>query len=407
MKIIEVVTSRHKRQFLDLPNLIYKGDPNYVRPLDSMVEAVFDAQSNPLYNPGLVKRFLLLDDKDAVIGRVAAFVNAKKAYGFEQPTGGVGFFECVNHQQAANLLLDAARDFLLSQGMQAMDGPINLGENDAFWGLLVDGFTMPGFGMNYNPPYYRQLFESYGFYAYFNQITNHLDITKRFPERFWNIARRVAQKEEYSFRCFRIKEADRYIDDFIEVYNEAWVFHENFTPMDKKVLQGVFTQAKSFLMEELIWYAYHNGEPAGFLVVFPDINHIIRHFKGRLGWFNKLRFFFMVRSRRFLNRGRVVVFGIKPKFQRSGLESGLFYQLRKGIERNPHFKELEISWVGDFNVKMRALQESMGAVPGKCHVTYRYLFNDQGDNRKMANVIGNDTKYVAQSMHQAGDEKTI
>lgn len=64
------------------------------------------------------------------------------------------------------------------------------------------------------------------------------------------------------------------------------------------------------------------------------------------------------------------------------LESGLFYQLRKGVGVNPHFKELEISWVGDFNVKMRALQESMGAIPGKRHVTYRYLFVDQGDNRR-------------------------
>ncbi|MBP8791467.1 MAG: hypothetical protein KBH01_08555, partial [Breznakibacter sp.] len=71
-----------------------------------------------------------------------------------------------------------------------------------------------------------------------------------------------------------------------------------------------------------------------------------------------------------------------------------------------HFKELEISWVGDFNVKMRALQESMGAIPGKRHVTYRYLFVDQGDNRKKATVIGNDTKYVAQNMVQ-DDEKTI
>ncbi len=404
MKIIEVTTPRQKRQFLDLVEHIYKKDPNYVRPLDGMIESVF-AVSNPVYRQALVKRFLLEDEEGTTLGRIAAFVNPKKALGFEQPTGGIGFFECINNQQAANCLFDAARGFLTSNGMEAMDGPINLGENDAFWGLLVEGFTVPGFGMNYNPPYYRELFETYGFYDYYNQITNHLDLNKRFPDRFWNIARRVSQRQEYTFRHFRIKESENYLDDFIEIYNDAWVFHENFTPMDKNALRGLFNQAKSFLLEDMIWFAYHNDEPAGFLVIFPDINGIIRHFHGSLGWINKLRFFFMVRSSRYINRGRVVVFGIKPKFQRSGLESALFYQLRKGVERHRNFKELEISWVGDFNVKMRALQESMGAAPGKKHVTYRHIFNNQDYTHKKANIIANDTKYAGHSRQEGNNEE--
>ena len=110
----------------------------------------------------------------------------------------------------------------------------------------------------------------------------------------------------------------------------------------------------------------------------------------------------MVRSSRYLHRGRVVVFGIKIKYQRSGLESGLFYKLRKGIERNPHFTELEISWVGDFNVKMRALQESMGAVPGKKHITYRNLFNNSVAEQKGATVIGNDTRYRVKNEEEKG-----
>ncbi len=394
MHIIEVVTKSQRQQFLDMADSVYGSDPNYVRPLDSMVEGVF-SESNPFYDSNFAKLFLLEDGKGKYIGRIATFVNKTKAYGFDKPTGGVGFFECINSQEAASMLFDAAKAFLASKGMEAMDGPINLGENDSFWGLLVWGFTMPGFGMNYNPPYYQSLFESYGFHAYFNQITNHLDLSKRFPERFWNIARRVARKEEYNFKHFRIRESDKFLDDFIEVYNDAWVFHENFTPMDKKVLEGLFNQAKSFLVEELIWYAYHGDEPVGFLVIFPDINNIIRNFGGKLNWFNKLRFAFMSRSPRYLTRGRVVVFGIKPKYQRSGLESGLFYQLKRGIERNPHFKELELSWVGDFNVKMRVLQESMGAVRGKEHVTYRYLFDGEGEAQRRATSISNDTKYIA------------
>jgi hypothetical protein len=399
MKIVEVTTKAQKQQFLDLVDSIYKGDPNYVRPLNGTIEGIF-SESNPHYDATMARLFLLSDENGEIIGRIAAFVNQTKAFGFDQPTGGVGFFECINNQKAAGMLFDAAKSFLQTKGMKAMDGPVNLGENDSFWGLLVDGFTMPGFGMNYNPPYYRQLFENYGFHSYFNQITNHLDLSKRFPERFWNIARRVARKDEYSFRHFRIKESDKFLDDFVEVYNEAWIFHDNFTPMDKKVLEGLFNQARPFLVEELIWFVYHGDEPVGFLVIFPDINRILQLFGGKLNWFNKLRFFFMARSPRYISRGRVVVLGIKPRFQRSGLESGLFYNLKRGIERNPHFKELELSWVGDFNVKMRVLQESMGAVRGKEHVTYRYIFEGNDSIHQKATFISNDTRNIAREMQR-------
>ena len=79
----------------------------------------------------------------------------------------MGFFECINDKSASILLMDTCRNWLQENGMEAMDGPINFGENDNFWGLLIYGFTHPAIGMNYNPPYYQEFFESYGFKTYF------------------------------------------------------------------------------------------------------------------------------------------------------------------------------------------------------------------------------------------------
>jgi hypothetical protein len=39
-----------------------------------------------------------------------------------------------------------------------------------------------------------------------------------------------------------------------------------------------------------------------------------------------------------------------------------------------HYKELELSWVGDFNDKMLALHEAIGGVFAKKHTTYVYKF---------------------------------
>lgn len=391
MKVIEVKDKVSKRQFLDVVDDIYCDDEAYVRPLDSMIEEIFDPARNSFYSHGVATRFILKDG-DKVIGRVAAFINEKKAYGFDQPTGGMGFFECINNKPAAFILFDAARDWLKQNGMKAMDGPINFGENDNFWGLLVDGFVQPGFGMQYNPSYYQAFFEEYGFSTYFEQITNHLDLTVPFPERFWKIAGWVVKKDGFNFKHFSWKEVDKFLDDFETIYNNAWRFHENFKPIDREVLKSTMNKTKPFMMEELIWYAYHNDDPIGFIVLFPDVNQIIKGFNGKMNFVNKLKFLWH-KYNKTMTRARVVILGVVPKFQRSGIESGLFWNLKGAVEKNPHLKELELSWVGDFNPKMRVLQESMGAKFGKKHITYRFLFDGDKKGKEQAFKIPVDTKY--------------
>src|SRR5688572_19662175 len=121
MHMHEVLSNKDKRAFLELPVAIYKGDANWIRPLDKDVEEVFDPAKNKLFKQGECKRWLLINDSGKAIGRVAAFTNKK--YKNDQPTGGIGFFECVNDQQAANFIFDHCREWLRSRGMEAMDGP--------------------------------------------------------------------------------------------------------------------------------------------------------------------------------------------------------------------------------------------------------------------------------------------
>src|SRR5687768_3791484 len=162
MTIIPVSDTKTARKFLDVVDLIYQNDHNWIRPLDQDIEGVFDINKNTFFKHGKCTRWILNNDQGVTIGRVAAFINEKKAHQYEQPTGGMGYFECINDKTAAFLLFDTAKEWLQQNGMAAMDGPINFGENDSFWGLLVEGFTPPSFGMNYNPRYYHDFFQAYG-----------------------------------------------------------------------------------------------------------------------------------------------------------------------------------------------------------------------------------------------------
>ncbi len=153
MKIIPVRTKQDITKFYDVARWVYRDNPYWVCPLDSVIEDIFDPKKNVFFQHGSAERWILQDDKGRYIGRVAAFINEKKAYNFDQPTGGLGFFEVVNNKQAAFKLFDTAKAWLQERGMEAVDGPINFGENDNFWGLLVEGFeSTPAFGMNYHQP---------------------------------------------------------------------------------------------------------------------------------------------------------------------------------------------------------------------------------------------------------------
>ena len=395
MKSIEVKDKKTIKAFLDMPKKLYKDDQYWVCPLDSMVEAVFTPSQNVFFTHGEVIRWIFKDDHDQIIGRAAAFINTKKAYNYQQPTGGMGFFECIDDHEAAFFIFDTCKVWLRERGMEAMDGPINFGENDNFWGLLVEGFISPSFGMNYNMPYYKGFFEDYGFKPYFEQVTNNLDLTKPFPERFWKIADWVRQRPGFTFKHFSWKEKETFINDFKTIYDDAWQFHENFTPIDKNVLREELNEMKPVSDEEFIWYAYFQNEPIAFLVMLPDANEMFRHFNGKMNLFGKLKFLYL-KHKKIFTRARITVMGIRPKFQKSGIESAIFWHLDKVMKARPQYKEIELSWVGDFNPKMRQLHESVGGYFAKRHITYRCLFKNPLQNQHYTEIPV-DTKVIAVS----------
>jgi GNAT superfamily N-acetyltransferase len=378
MKTIEVISPTQKKQFHQVPRKLYLKSEAWVSPLDNEMEDIFNPEKNNAFKEGDACRWLLTDNHGKLIGRVAAFYQEGKTDLEQRPIGGMGFFESVENKNAAFLLFNTAREWLEKKGMKAMDGPVNFGENDSHWGLLVEGFTHPGFGMPFHKPYYRSLFEEYGFQNYFEQYSYHLDLTQvtRFPERFEKIAKWVSKKPGYSFRHFTFKETDTFIAAMVEVYNETWaVFKKDFIPLDHKKLKSSFEKAKFIIDEELAWFAYHEDEPVAFFIIFPDINQILRHLDGKLDPWGMLKFWWF-KKRGAMNRMRAVVAGVKPKYQNLGLETVIFYELFKVFRKKSFYKELELSWVGDFNPKMRSMYEAIGAKQAKTHITYRYYFEE-------------------------------
>jgi hypothetical protein len=387
MQIIQVVEKKTINDFHNLPYHIYKDDPYWVPPIKSMHEDIFNPEKNSGFKKGKARRWLVKNG-NTIVGRIAAFFEHGLAQSYEQPTGAFGFFECVNNKKVSALLFDTAREWLKEEGMEAMDGPVNFGENFFNWGLLAEGFKQQTFGMQYHPEYYLDLFNEYGFEIYYKQYSYRMDITNPdLPERFWKIAAWRANKSDLSYEHFKFKNQDKYIADFIKVHQNAWQKHNNFKQVQIVDIKELIKQSNAVLDEEFLWYAYYKGEPVAFFMMLPDLNQILKKIKtGKLGPINLFRFFLLKRKKA-ITRCRVVVLGVVPKLQKTGVESGIFHQVKQVMLRKPWYTEMEMSWVGDFNPKMNALFKSFGAERDITHQTMRYLFDREKPFKRMPNII--------------------
>src|SRR5438034_2044589 len=153
---------REKKQFLEVPWSINRGDPNWIPPLRHNQAELVGYKRHPFYNDAEGQTFLALADGRPV-GRIAAIVNHAHNHKYNEQRGFFGFFECIDDQETAAALFEAARGWLSQRGITAIRGPMNPSMNYEC-GLLIEGFdTPPFFMMTHNRPYYQRLIEGCGF----------------------------------------------------------------------------------------------------------------------------------------------------------------------------------------------------------------------------------------------------
>jgi hypothetical protein len=377
MKIQEVTTPQQAKEFLMLPVRLYKNEKHWIRPLDKDIESVFDKEKNKTFRHGECIRWILLDNHNQTIGRVAAFVNQKTvSKGNDQPTGGMGFFECINDQSAAFLLFEESKKWLQSKGMEAMDGPINFGLRDRWWGLLIEGFDRdPNYQCNYNFPYYKDFFEAYGFQVYFYQLTFWRTVMEALNPHVERKALTIYNEPGYSFRHIRKDEIEKLPEYIHTVYNKAWSNRNENPEMNLQQAKLLVKQMKPIMDIRLLYFGFYKDEPIGFFLSLPEINQMFKHVHGKMNLLGKLiTLWHMIRK---TNRKAFgVLFGVVPEHQALGVDGAMVLASREVLQKQyKRYDEYEMNWIGDFNPKMINIVQQIGGTISKRHATYRKLFD--------------------------------
>ena len=372
-QIIEVQTAKDWKHFHRVLHRVYADTPQYIFPLEKEVQHVFQPDINKRFEHGEAQCYVLLQDGMAV-GRVASFIDHEHNKTQSYPVGGIGFFECVQDDNLAMELLEKAEEYFIGKDIKAIDGPVNFGERDRFWGLLVKGFeSAPLYQENYHPPHYRQWFEKAGYRPYEQVLTLGGD-SKNIPfERFSAIAKRVKQRYPIRIRPLDFVNMEDFAKDFTQVYNAAFKEFPHFHPINPQQLIKLMEQAKIIADPQLVCIVYFDDTPAGFIALYPDINPLLKPAKGKMNFWKIPIFLLRTRITKSFN-AKGMGFGVVPEFHSKGIFAILVDYLAspRNLVRYPR---MLLAGIRTQNHEIRSMYDKMQVKVDRIHVTYRKMLD--------------------------------
>jgi GNAT superfamily N-acetyltransferase len=362
IEVVEVKNKKDLKKFITFPWKVYKDDKHWVPPLISERMHFFDKTKNPYFNTANVSLFLAIED-----GEIVGTISAHADYGYikfwNEPSAFFGFFECLPEYRYAEVLFNTAISWAKRNGYKRILGPFNFNTNHEC-GLLIDGFDSdPIIEMTYNPRYYIDYYERFGFekakdlYAYFINA-------KQPPEYLDRIIEKIKQRGKINLRYVDLKHFNAEVDIIKEIYNKAWSRNWGFVPLTDQEFYFIAKSLKQIVEPELAMIAEVNNKPAGFSLSLPDYNVVAKAMNGRLFPFGIFKFLIAKRNIKFI---RVFTLGVIPEYQYLGIGALLYYQTWKnGLKKG--YQGAEMSWILEDNIQMNHAIKRIG---GEIYKTYR------------------------------------
>lgn len=366
----EVAKRKEKLEFIRLPWKLYAGDANWTPPLEMDRMRLIDTERNPFYKHARLKLWIA-ERGGRAVGRIGAIINDSHNRVHNDKVGFFGFFESINDQDVANTLFNAAAEWLRSQGMTDLRGPVSPSTNDEV-GLLVEGNDLPAAAMMpYNPSYYASLIENAGFRKERDLFAWRISYPECLTDKVTRVTAMVKQRGNVTVRSLRMKDFAHEVDAIKRIYNEAWQPNWGFVPMTDEEMNLLAYELKQVIDPDLVLFAERDGEAIGFALALPDINQAFRAGKSIPTGPTNLPTAIMnlMTKKKAIDTVRVIILGVEPKHQGKGVDALLYRELmERAVAKGMSVGEA--SWVLEDNVMMSRAAELMNGEPYKRYRVY-------------------------------------
>ncbi len=361
-------------EFFQFPWQHYAADPNWVPPLLSMRRRLLDKARHPAWKYMDGEFFAAWRDA-RMVGTVAAFINHEHNRYHQENIGFFGVFETVNDREVAAGLLDAASEWVRSQGADAIRGPANFTTNEEC-GLLIKNFDKPMVMMPYNPPYYQELVEAAGFEKVMDVHCMYMD--RALIEagdtlaRLEKLVKRAARRGGITVRHFRARHKKAEFKLFRDIYNAVWMENWGFIPMNDEELEALVADLGMLVEPELAFFAEIAGEPVGFALSIPNFNEALHRAYPRPGvpeWFTLAQVAWHWKVRKGIKGVRMPLMGVKKEHRSKGIELAMFLELMKALLPS-RYDYLDSGWILETN-PLISISLNLGSRIYKTHRFYQ------------------------------------
>jgi len=364
------------QKFIDFAWEVYKGDPNWVPPLQMDMKELLTPGKNPFFEHAEAQYFLARRGGQ-ITGRISAHIDhlaqgMPADQGFGPGTGNWGVFDATDPVSAAALIA-AAEDWLRGKGVTRAIGPMSL----SIWeepGLLVHGFDhAPRVMMGHHRPEYRGWIEAAGYKPVKRLDTFELDITKPFPPLIQRIVQSGHKNPRINVRKVDKSKFDSEAAIILGILNEAWGKNWGFVEVTDVEVAHFGKKLKPIVFEDLIRIAELDGEPVAFMMTLPDMNEATRGFNGKLFPFNVLKLLWWLRKPK-VRTMRVPLMGVVTRLQNSRMASQLAFMMIEAIRSasvaNYGATRGEIGWILEDNQGMVAIADAIESKINKTYLIY-------------------------------------
>lgn len=268
---------------------------------------------------------LAVEEDGKYLARILFTVGPSKQLKLER-CGYFSHFECINDSLCADMLFSEMCRILKEQGITYVEGTYFPYDQDNRRGILVEGFNYePIILTSYNPPYYKELFEGFGFKKDFDTVSLKIEYDRYDTARVEPLVNKVLERYDLYVSCADFNNIERDIDDVHAIIQEATsdiIFQDAPSRED---LVRIVDNWKSFLWADFIHICRRRSDdkPVGVMMSVPNFYTVFRKMKGRVNpvalikalyWKNKIKSI------------RAILQYVIPEYQNRGVNFVLYHQ---------------------------------------------------------------------------------
>lgn len=356
--------------FMQVPELLYKGDPGFVMPLYMEQRDRLTPAKNPFFEHADATLFTAYRD-GKLVGRISAQIDREHLALHHDGAGFYGYFDTVNDPRVGRALMDAASSWVRARGMSTLRGPFSLSINEEM-GTLIEGQAEPSMLMM---PYHRAYQDEITVAAGLHKCKDVLSwkyVVGEIPKRALDAHAEVLNMPEILLRSVRFSRLLEDTQIMQDVFNDAWAENWGFVPMTSREVEKMASDLKLILDQNIALIAELHGRPVAVALALPNVNEASHDLNGKLLPLGLAKLVYRLKVKR-PKSARLILLGIKRELRHKkrygGLSAAIYVEMAKRGAR-VGYEWGELGWTLEDNRPVNLGIKMMGAVPYKRYRLY-------------------------------------